>query len=134
MDGGTTEQVREQLARFFNLVDTVEQQEALVKKAGAILKESYWELVQICPHSKCVQFTYTGLGYGPFRVCKICGIEDQASEGGTPGDEYNYGHAGHPNYAFWADSCVEETDDKKYFESFRREHGWSVKDGSPYHF
>jgi hypothetical protein len=59
----------------------------------------------------------------------LCGVEDHASEGGTPGDEYNYGSPGSPNRAFWAKTQCRTAKDEKEFWKYRKSHGWKVRDG-----
>jgi hypothetical protein len=116
------------IAKFYRLKTTVEEQERIKDNAKRLLKNAYSELVKICPHSEAIDHDFNRR-QGVFRVCKICGIEDHASEGGTPGDEYNYGYPGSPSREFWKHSEIEKTDDEKYFWTFRRQHGWQVRDG-----
>lgn len=115
------------LAHFYTLLTNVDTYEQLKKTATENLKELYSQLVPICPHSQAVDHKYPKMG--TFRVCKICGVEDQASYGGTPGDEYDYGYPGKPDPSFWNNATVEQAQDEKYFWTFRRQHGWTVKNG-----
>jgi len=117
------------LGKFYRLNQDIQENEALKKRAEKALKEAFAELVPECPHSESIDHKSSLSGVGVTRICKICGVEDHASEGGTPGDEYNYGYPGSPNRTFWKGSNVEVTKDEKRFWSFRRHHGWRVQDG-----
>lgn len=118
------------LAAFYRLTRAVDADEQLRKDVQKRLKENYDELVKICPHSEAVDRASSRRGEGVARCCKICGITDYASEGGTPGDEYNYGTAGHPSRSFWAGSHIETVSDKEWFK-YNRHHEWVVTDGKP---
>lgn len=116
------------IAKFYRLVKTVSDHEEIVKTSKEILKQSYDALVSLCPHSEAVEHRFSSTG-GLYRVCKICGIEDHESVGGTPGDEYDYGTHGHSDPKFWKDAEVEVTKDEQYFWTFRKQHGWRVAGG-----
>jgi len=119
------------LAVFYRLTKLVDDDEKLMEDAKQRLNSNYDQLVEICPHSEAVDRKSTIRRMGTTRCCKICGITDYASEGGTPGDEYNWGYPGSPNRSFWANATV-ETVDEKTFGSYSRYHQWVVKDGKPH--
>lgn len=116
------------IAEFYRLLKTVEENEKIKKQVKETLKFSYKSLVQICPHSEAIDWNF-GNRSGDYRVCKICGLEDLASQGGTPGDEYDYGYPGYPNREFWKNTTVTKAKTEKEFWSYRRGHGWRVRDG-----
>lgn len=116
------------LAKFFRLTKQVNEDEEAIKHAKNRLKLSYGQLVAICPHSEAVDNPSKIRGHGTRRRCKICGITDYASEGGTEGDEYNYGYPGRPSRTFWVDAEIEIVDDKG-FNEYSRSHDWVVQDG-----
>jgi hypothetical protein len=116
------------IAKFYSLVKTVEENEEVKANAKKALKEAYAELVLICPHSEAIDYNYSK-GNGDYRVCMICGLEDLASEGGTPGDEYNYGYPGSPNRDFWKDANIRRAKNEKEHWKYRRGHYWRVRDG-----
>lgn len=116
------------IAKFYSLVKTVEENEETKSKAEKALNEAYAELVLICPHSEAIDHNYGGRS-GDYRVCMICGLEDLASQGGTPGDEYNYGYPGSPNREFWKGANVRRAKDEKEHWKYRRNHHWRVKNG-----
>jgi hypothetical protein len=118
------------IAKFYKLITVVQVDEQLRKEAGNRLKENYDELVQLCPHSEAVDRKSNLRGMGTTRRCTICGITDYASEGGTPGDEYNYGYPGYPSRTFWAGSEIRTVSDKE-FDKYSRHHDWVVTDGKP---
>jgi len=117
------------LARFYAVLKDIEKNEDAQRKAKQNLAQLYATLVPECPHSEAVQIQSDIRGVGPKRMCKICGVVDNASKGGTPGDEYDYGYPGRPDESFWGDAIVEHTEDTDYFSSFRRQHSWIVRDG-----
>lgn len=121
------------VSNFYRLTKTVVENENLVSNAKAILKEAYAELVMVCPHPEAIDHNYGNRG-GDYRVCMVCGIEDLASEGGTPGDEYDYGYPGRPNREFWKNSTVRKAKNEEEHWKYRRSHGWRVKNGKPDHF
>lgn len=125
------ETVQTELGKFWTLTQTAIEAEQRLKQEKALLSDVYKELVFICPHSESIQYKRNGLRMGYHRRCKICGITDYASEGGTPGDEYNYGYVGHPSESFWGDSDVETTEDEKEFRKYSRNHNWRVRNGKP---
>lgn len=116
------------VAVFYRLMTTVNENEIKKKEAQKALKQAYAELVPICPHSEAIDWTYNS-HTGVYRVCKICGLEDLASQGGTDGDEYNYGYAGSPNRAVWKNSTVEKAKSENEHWEYRRQHGWRVRNG-----
>lgn len=122
--------MKNDLAKFYTLTKTVDTLESLLDSTKTQLTHFYDELVKICPHSEAVDHKSKIRGVGASRRCKICGITDYASEGGTPGDEYDYGYPGHPSRSFWKDSEVELVDDEEY-DKFSRFHQWVVADGKP---
>jgi hypothetical protein len=116
------------LGTFYALTKKVTDYEKLVKNAKKELNKAYSELCPVCPHSESIQAKV--YGGDRFRICKICGIEDRGSKGGTPGDEYDYGYPGYPDDSFWGDSDVEYVDDEKKLWKYRRStHHWIVRDG-----
>ena len=119
------------IAKFYDLTETVEKYEKQKKKAEKALKAAYKELVFLCPHPKTIDWNF-GNRSGDYRVCMVCGIEDLASQGGTPGDEYDYGYPGYPNKEFWANTVVRKAENEEEFWSYRRHH-WRVRDGKPKH-
>lgn len=121
--------IESDLALFYRLTRAVDKGEAILKETKEQLDRDYDALVAICPHSEAVERHPNIRGVGAQRRCKICGITDYASEGGTPGDEYDYGYPGHPSRSFWVDSSVEVVDEKK-FESYGRHHDWVVCGGN----
>lgn len=116
------------IAEFYTALREVEYNERAKKEAKKNLKHWYEILVSLCPHSEAVEHRFQSTG-GLWRVCKICGVEDFESVGGSPGDEYNYGTHGHPDPKFWADADVEVTKDEKYFWTFRKGHNYRVVGG-----
>jgi hypothetical protein len=117
------------VAQFYKFVRSMEDNEQKAKDAKDALRFTYAKLVEICPHSEAVEHRFNS--GGTYRICKICGIEDHESVGGTPGDEYNYGTHGRPDPKFWGDADVENIKDEKYFWTFRKQHGWKVVNGKP---
>lgn len=118
-----------EIAKFYALIRAVEENEAVKAEAERALEIAYDSLVEICPHSEAVEHSSKIRGVGATRICKICGLVDHASQGGTPGDEYNYGYPGYPDREFWKDSNVEVTDDHAYFHTFAKGHRWRVERG-----
>lgn len=116
------------IAQIYSLMKDVDENEKLIRDAKEKLKGLYDDLVSICPHSEAVDRKSNIRGVGITRRCKICGITDYASEGGTPGDEYNYGYPGYPSRTFWSNAEVEKVSDGE-FDSYRRSHDWVVTDG-----
>lgn len=121
-------------AKFYVVSKTVEKFENMKKEAERGLSVAYPELIEICPHPEAIEYSFNLRGNGPVRVCKVCGIEDLSSEGGTPGDEYDYGYPGRPSKTFWQDTEVEVTDDEDHFQSFRKGHGAKVVNGKAWHY
>lgn len=119
------------IAIFWGLKSIIDNNETIKKEAQKYLNEYYPQLIEICPHSEAIEWDYKH-GQGVFRVCIICGIEDHASEGGTPGDEYDYGYPGYPSRAFWQNTHVRKAEDEKEFSSYRRQHNWRVRNGKAY--
>lgn len=120
------------VAVFYNLMNVIVENEQARTDAEHALKSAYAELVPQCPHSEAIEFNHQIRGWGSHRCCKICGIVDRASEGGTPGDEYDYGYPGRPSRTFWEHTSVEVTKDEKVWNSYTRRHGWVVRDGKAY--
>lgn len=118
------------IALFYRLIKSVEENEQAIKDAQKRLNEDYATLVLCCPHSEAVERKPTTRGIGIIRKCKICGITDYASEGGTPGDEYDYGYPGYPSKSFWSGAEVETVDETE-FDKYSRSHDWVVSDGKP---
>lgn len=116
------------IAKFWHLKNLVEVNEEKKREAQHELDGAYKELVMICPHSEALDWNY-GNHSGDYRVCMICGLEDRASEGGTPGDEYNYGYPGRPNREFWKGSDIRKAKNAKEFSMYRRRHGYFVHNG-----
>lgn len=123
--------MKSELARFYSLTKQVDADEQAIKEIKERQQNNYDSLVMLCPHSEAVEYKPATRGSGCTRRCKICGITDYASEGGTPGDEYNYGYPGHPSKEFWGDAMVFSVSEKK-FHDYRRSHEWVVKDGKAY--
>jgi len=119
----------EDVAKFYRLHKIAEEGEAEKERLLKLLTLTYEELVWICPHPEAIEYNFNIQGHGPVRVCKVCGVEDHSSEGGTPGDEYNYGYPGHVSKTFWKNSEVEVTKDRARFFTFRRQHNWKVSKG-----
>jgi len=117
------------LGKFYTLIKDIERYEEQEREAKQKLKEFYAELVPNCPHSEAVEYNHGIRGWGSHRRCLICGVWDHGSEGGTPGDEYDYGYPGHPSRSFWANSKVTITKDKKVWEASSKGHRWQVEDG-----
>ncbi len=116
------------VGRFYVLTRDRTRLESIIKDSKKKLKKVYAELVQACTHPEAIQYKPNVRGWGPHRVCKVCGVKDSANKGATAGDEYNYGYAGHPDEDFWGDCDVEVTTDEKVWNSYSRS-GWVVKDG-----
>lgn len=116
------------LGAALRLIRQVNADEDLIKELQERLKKNYDVLVLLCPHDEAVDRKSSQRGIGTARRCKICGITDYASEGGTPGDEYDYGYPGYPSTSFWAKSDVEVVSDKE-FDKYDRTHDWVVKNG-----
>lgn len=119
-----------QLAEFYKLKKWVDEDEQAIKDAKQRLSNHYDILVRLCPHSEVVDNPSNLRGMGTRRCCKICGITDYASEGGSPGDEYDYGYPGHPSTSFWKGAEIEVVDDRE-FDLYNRSHNWVVKNGQP---
>lgn len=117
------------LAEFYRLTKTVNANEAEIYRLKAELDEHYARLVQICPHSEAADNPSNLRGMGTRRVCKICGVTDYASEGGTRGDEYDYGYPGSPSKSFWKDANVEVIKEDVVWSGYSRSHQWVVKNG-----
>lgn len=122
------------ITTFWFLTSQVEEAERKKKEAESLLKDVYPELIRLCPHPEAIDWNFGHRGCGDFRVCAVCGIEDRESYGGTPGDEYNYGTAGRPDPEFWKNSVVRRASSEQEFGSYRRQHGWHVKNGSADHW
>lgn len=116
------------IATFYKLTKAVEEDESLLVEAKKRLKLNYDDLVPMCPHTEAVDRKSTLRGAGTTRRCLICGITDYASQGGTPGDEYDYGYPGYPDKNFWAGSEVTVVTDQE-FDKTRRYHEWVVEGG-----
>lgn len=116
------------IAQFYKLTKTVDELEEIRRTAGKELLKLYDSLVEICPHSEAVDRKSNVRGVGTTRRCMICGVTDYASEGGSPGDEYNYGYAGYPSTSFWKGAKVTEVTDKE-FNKYERYHEWVITDG-----
>lgn len=113
------------IGKFWALLNLLNEAETKKKEAEAVLKENYLEFIKLCPHSEALDWRYGGSGI--FRVCMICGVEDRASQGGTSGDEYNYGYPGHPNKEFWAGSNVKTADSEAHHWEWRYKHSHSYR-------
>lgn len=120
-------ELQQTLQRFLTLKNNVEANEAIRARADKELKELYPLLVEYCPHPEAIDHKYGRSGV--FRVCTTCGLEDHASQGGTPGDEYNYGYPGSPNREFWAGTEVRVADNEAEHWKYRRQHGFRVSGG-----
>ncbi len=118
------------LAVFYKLTKIVNVAEELLKDTKEKLINHYDMLVFRCPHSEAVDRKSSMRGVGVTRRCKICGITDYASEGGSPGDVYDYGYPGHPSRSFWEGAEIEEIDDHE-FNKYGRTHEWVVQDSKP---
>jgi hypothetical protein len=116
------------LAEFYRLTKNVRKQEKAIKVAREMLKQDYAKLVMICPHFEAADWKSSMRGVGVTRICKICGVEDHASKGGTPGDEYNYGYPGYPDDDFWGHAEIEKVSEKEFYK-LRRSHGYRVRNG-----
>lgn len=116
------------IAEFLRLLVAANADERAVEDAKSRLSVAYDELVHVCPHSEAVDRPSQLRGVGTTRRCKICGVTDYASEGGSRGDEYDYGYPGHPSKSFWENAEV-ETVDAKTFASYQRSHSYHVADG-----
>lgn len=122
------EQAMNDIAKFYAAKKTADDNEEIIIKAKAALADAYAELVYLCPHSEAIDWKYGGSAV--FRVCMICGVIDMASQGGTTGDEYNYGYAGHPHREFWKNSKIMEAKSENEHWSYRnRNHEYIVKGG-----
>jgi len=122
--------VQSDLAVFYRLTKEVNEDEQAIKEAQKRLSANYDALVKLCPHSEAVDSLSKIRGMGTRRRCKICGITDYASEGGTSGDEYNYGYPGYPSESFWAGAEIEVVGEKDW-NKYDRSHDWVVTDGKP---
>lgn len=118
--------------KFYLLIKGLQALETQQVEVSRALESGYNELVQLCTHDAAIEIKSTARGMGSTRRCKICGVTDFASEGGTPGDEYDYGYPGRPSRSFWGDCEVEITDDSKIFDSYKRTHNWRVRNGEAY--
>lgn len=118
------------LAIFYRMMLAVDREEQAIVDAQKRLDNGYDWLVFKCPHSEAVDKKNTLQGVGTTRRCKICGITDYASEGGTAGDEINYGYPGHPSRSFWEGAEVEVVDETE-FHKYNRSHQWVVSGGKP---
>lgn len=116
-----------EVAEFYRLHNTVQAGEARLKEVKKTLKEAYAKFVLICPHPEAIDWNYGR--QGTFRVCMVCGVTDYASEGGTEGDEYNYGYPGSPNKQFWKNSNIRKAESEKEHWKYRVGHEWIVRDG-----
>lgn len=116
------------VAKFWSLTRDMTKYEKQVHEAKEALKGIYDELVSLCPHPEAADWQPPSCGTGIYRICKVCGIIDRESEGGTPGDEYNYGTGGHPSRSFWVDSQVENVARETWW-SYVKDHSWHVADG-----
>lgn len=117
------------IALFWSLKNMIDMDESIKAEVKQRLKENYPKLIEICPHSEALDWNFGHRGIGDYRVCMICGLEDHESQGGSAGDEYNYGYAGHPDREFWKDAKVRKAKDEKEFWSYRRDHGYRVVGG-----
>lgn len=117
-----------EISEFYFLTNFVNKSERKLAEIQENLSISYDTLVNTCPHPEAVDRPSGSTGVA--RRCKVCGITDYASEGGTPGDEYNYGYAGHPNKSFWSGTKIVSTTEEE-FNNSRRHHDWVVTDGKP---
>lgn len=113
------------IAKFWSLLNIINTAEEKKSEAEAVLKEHYREFIEMCPHSEALDWRYGSSGV--YRVCMICGVEDLASQGGSPGDEYDYGYPGHPNKEFWAGSKVKTADTEAHHWEWRRKHSHNYK-------
>lgn len=115
------------IAKFYSLLKTADENETKIKESKIALETVYAELVKICPHSEAIDWDYSN---GVYRVCMICGVTDYASEGGTSGDEYNYGTNGYPNRTFWnSATIIKASSEKEHWKYRNREHDYIVKSG-----
>ena len=115
------------VGKFWSLTRDMERYETQENEAKKALVHIYDALVAICPHPEAVDWQTT-TRQGVFRRCKVCGIVDRASEGGTPGDEYDYGCPGHPSRSFWANTVVENVTEKEWW-TYTKSHDWVVLNG-----
>lgn len=115
------------IAKFYTLKSSVDINEQKLKETKKQLETDYAALVHLCPHSEAVDRPASRLS-GVTRCCVICGVTDYASEGGDPGDEYNYGHHGHPHREFWKNTKTRVVSDKE-FGNYERHHNYVVTNG-----
>lgn len=114
---------------FVTTLNRASELEIIVKDAKRELKGVYDRLVAVCPHAEAVDHKMNIRGWGTWRVCKACGLEDHAIIGATAGDEYNYGYSGRVDETFWAGTEVTTTKNEKEFNSYRKSHGYQVYGG-----
>lgn len=120
------------VAKFWKLKSILDEAEKTKSEAQKILNENYSDLIAICPHSEAIDWSYSN---GVYRVCMICGIEDHSSEGGSPGDEYNYGTNGHPSRSFWKNSTIyKAASEEEHWKYRERGHDFRVKNGKAWTF
>lgn len=117
-----------EIGNFYSLLDKLNEAEFKKSEAEKVLKENYYAFVLLCPHPTALDWKYSS---GTYRVCMICGVQDLASQGGTSGDEYDYGRNGHPDRDFWADSEVEIAISQEHHWEWRRKHShnYQVRNG-----
>lgn len=108
------------VADFYKYHSQAQALEGIKRDAEKDLNDIYPKLIALCPHSDVAETSETS--QGRFRICKICGVEDHASRGGTPGDEYNYSTNGHPDDDFWGRDCKPEKVDWNGYSDIRYKH------------
>jgi hypothetical protein len=124
-------EVQNIVREFVHTLSRVEYLEHLISKCREELKEKHELLVRVCPHAEAIDRDMNIRGWGRWRVCKACGLEDHALIGATSGDEYDYGYAGHVDENFWAGTDVEVAKNDKEFNKYRKSHDWQVVNGEP---
>jgi hypothetical protein len=124
-----SEDTREAIKRFLTLKNNVEVNEGLKDRATKELDALYPLLIQYCPHLEAIDHRYHSRS-GVYRVCTTCGLEDRASEGGTPGDEYDYGYPGSPNREFWKNTEIRVAESEAEHWKYRKSHGYRIVNGA----
>lgn len=116
------------VAVFWKNKQIIDEAEKTKKEAEELLKEIYPKLIEVCPHPEAITWSLGLRGTGNWVVCKVCGLEDHALIGATPGDEYDYGYAGHMDRDFWKNTVIEQVTEKESWQ-YRRRHHYQVVGG-----
>lgn len=124
-------EVGEKLRTLVHTLSRVEYLETQIDEMKNELVDRYETLVKTCPHADVIDHKWNIRGWGTWRICKTCGLEDRAQIGGTPGDEYNYGTPGHIDKNFWEGAHVEIAKNENEFKKYRKNHYWQVENGAP---